>query len=184
MAKNFVVAFGSGSPATNTGLSPTFTVFKTTPGGVNTAPPGITEVPTATGLYYFTYGPTNTISFVIDGGAALLTSIRYIPGILDPIDAVDEQLTAQGNTLLAAITAVGASFGGLAGLIGSTASSFGTSSVDPGDLFGYVKRLQEFNEGDSTFTKGTGTWDVYSRGASVLLADKQLTDTTGTVSKS
>lgn len=163
--KNFLLIFGSGDPSGNSGLTPTFTVFKTTPGGTNATPPGITQVPTNTGLFYFTYGPTNSISFVVDGGSALSTSTRYISGLLDPIDAVDEQVTEVLTR------------------IGTTASSFGSTSIDPGDLYGYLKRLQELQEGDATFNKSTSTWDIYSRGASTLLREKTFDNTSGEISK-
>lgn len=156
--KTYFLAFGSGNPTSNTGLAPTFTVFKTAGGSLVSGAPGITELPTSTGLYYFTYGPTSPIVFLIDGGSALSTSIRYIPGALDPIQSVDEK-------------------------VGTSADSFGSTSVDPTTIFGYVKRGQEFNEGNSTFTKSTGVWDILSRGSSTMLIEKTLTDTTGTVTK-
>lgn len=188
MAKNYLVVFGSGSPATNTGLAPTFTVFKTTPGGVNATPPGITEIPTATGLYYFTYGPTNTIGFVIDGATTgLSSSNRYVPGVLDPLDAVDEQLTALGSTILMGMTSTGNSllFGisSIDARLGATTSSFGATSTDPGTVFGYLKRAQEFDEGNSTFNKSSGVWSIFSRGSSTQIASKTLADSAGTVTK-
>lgn len=157
MAKNYLLQFGS---TTWTGLTPSFILFKTFPGGTNVTPPGITEIPTASGLYYFTWGPTNSIAFVVDGGAALTSPVtRYITGDLDPIQAVDEK-------------------------IGTTEDSFGSTSVDPTTIFGYVKRLQEWNEGNATFNKSSGAWDVYSRGSSVMLAEKELVDAASEVTKS
>lgn len=158
MAKNFLISFGSGNPATFTGLTPTFTVFKVLPAGGATTPPGITEVPSSTGLYYFTYSPLSAIAFVIDGGSALNSTIRYISSALDPIQAVDEA-------------------------IGATTSSFGGTATDPATLYGYLKRLQEFNEGNATFTKSSGVWDIYSRGSSTLLIEKVLTNATATTTK-
>lgn len=198
MAKQYLVLFGSGNPASNTGLSPTFTVFKTVPGGTNATPPGITEIPSATGQYYFTYGATNAIAFVIDGGSGLASSIRYVPGLLDPVDAIDEQLTAYGNTALQGMSNLGTTmltsfaglgntmfygFSGIDAKLGATNASFGSTNTDPTSIFGFVKRLQEFNEGNSTFNKATGVWDVYSRGSSTLLTEKTLADSSGTVSK-
>lgn len=158
MAKNYLLAFGTGSPATYTGLTPTFTVFNVLPGGGATTPPGITEVPTATGLYYFTHEPVSALAFVVDGGAALNSTVRYISGVLDPIQAVDQT-------------------------VGTTASSFGNTATDPATLYGYLKRLQEFNEGNATFAKSSGTWDIYSRGSSTMLIEKVLTDSTATTTK-
>ena len=160
MAKNFVVQFGVGNPTLMTGLSPTFVNFKTVPGGTNATPPGITEIPTATGLYYFTYGPTTSTAFLIDAVAAVTnTTQRYLSGVLDPIQSVDEKIGVVGD-------------------------SFGTTAADPTTIFGYVKRLQEFNEGNSTFNKTTGAWDIYSRGSSTELVMKTLSDAAGVVSKS
>lgn len=164
--KNYTLIFGSGNPTGNTGLSPTFIVFKSVPGGNNVIPPGITEIPTSTGLYYFSYGVTASISFVVDGGSTLSSAVRYIPGALDPSDAVDEQL--------ALITAE----------IGTTASSFGSTAVDPGTLYGYLKRLQELGEGNATFDKTTSVWSIYSRGSSTQLASKTFADNSGNIVKS
>lgn len=185
--KNFLLIFGSGNPTQVSGITPTFLVFKTTPGGTDATPPGITQVPSNTGLFYFTYGPTNSISFVVDGGSSLATSVRYISGLLDPIDAVDEQITALGVSMIAGFTAIGAGstqgFADLNTKIGTTASSFGDSSTDPGTLYGYLKRLQEFNEGNANFDKSTSVWSIYSRGSSALLRTKEFNNTSSDVEK-
>lgn len=196
MAKNFLLQFGTGLPSLNTGLAPTFSVFRVIPGGGATTPPGITELPTTTGLFYFTYGMSagsNAIAFVVDGFTSALGSARYIAGELDPSQFVDEQLTAQGTTLVAignSLTALGNSFGfgsSLLAVIGSTASSFGTTAADPATVFGFLKRLQEFNEGNSNFAKTSGVWDIYARGnavgASTQLIQKTLTDSGSIVTK-
>ena len=217
MAKNFVFVFGQGSSNINTGLSPTFLAFKTV-GGSAIAAPGITEIPTSTGLYYTTYGPTNTIAFTLDGFTSGLGSARYIYGTMDPINAIDEylgntfypfgvstlafgasaavlgasliasgaSLTAQGvslNALGVTILSYVGNTSPLSALIGGLSSSFGNSASDPTTVFGYLKRLQEFNEGNSLFTKSTSIWDIYSRGSSALLAEKTLNDSSGNVTK-
>ena len=66
--------------------------------------------------------------------------------------------------------------------IGTTASAFGSTSVDPGDLFGYLKRAQEFREGDQTFNKVTGAWDISTRGGTLLI-QKTLTQSSSSVTK-
>lgn len=157
MAKYYALTFGTGNPASNTGLSPTMIVFQSVPGGSLLTAPAISEI-NATGFYTFSYAPTLPIIFLCDGGSGLSSSDRYIKGILDPIQAVDEQ--------------VGFSF-----------SSFGNSTTDPTTLMGYAKRNLEVEEGNSTFNKTTGVWDIYSRGSSTLLAEKTLTDTSGSVTK-
>ncbi len=160
--KNYLIQFGTGQPTLMTGLTPTMVVFKTYPGGTNITPPGITEIPTSTGLYYFSYSPTLSMAFVIDGGSSVNSAFRYLSGNLDPIQAVDE-------------------------VLGSTASSFESTSTDPSSVIGYLKRMQEYNEGNSSFTKSSGVWDIYARGnsvgASTLLIEKTLTTSETLVTK-
>jgi len=67
-------------------------------------------------------------------------------------------------------------------LIGDTASAFGTNVVDPTTVFGYLKRMQEFNEGAQVFSKTTGNWTISSRGGS-LIADKQLSNSSAQVTR-
>ena len=66
--------------------------------------------------------------------------------------------------------------------MGSTASAFGTTSIDPVDLFGYLKRSQEFQEGDQTFNKVSGAWNISTRGGT-LLVTKTLSNSSTEVSK-
>lgn len=148
--KNYWLTF-SNDPRTTTGLSPTFIQFFNAL-GATVSPPGITEIFTGSGAYRFQFdaGYSTSTFFLVDGGATLSSSIRYISGVLDPADQID-------------VTA------------GYTGSAFGSTSVNPGDLFGYVKRLQEFNEGPQTFLNSSGQWQIFSRGASTLLAVKNLT---------
>lgn len=157
MAKNYFLRFGSGDPSDNTGLSPTFTIFSAL--GLTALPaPGITETPAGSGLYSFSYGPTQAIVFKVDGGAALSNSSRYITNVLDPVQAVDER-------------------------IGFATDSFGSTAADPTTLYGYAKRNQEFQEGNATFTKSTGVWQIMSRGSSILLVEKGLTNNTTSATK-
>lgn len=157
MAKTYFLQFGSGDPATYSGLSPTLVVFAW--GGVTAiAAPGITESPVSSGFYQFAYGPTVPIVFKADGGATVPAADRYITGALDPIQAVDER-------------------------IGTTQDSYGSTAADPSTVLGYVKRLQELQEGNASFNKSTGVWDIYSRGSSTLLREKTLTNTTSSSTK-
>lgn len=66
--------------------------------------------------------------------------------------------------------------------IGTTSSSYGTTSVDPGDLFGHLKRAQEVREGDGSFSKTTGIWQQSTRGGT-LLVEKSLSQTSTSVTK-
>lgn len=78
-----------------------------------------------------------------------------------------------GNSLITDISA----------RIGTTASSFGTTAVDPGDVFGFLKRAQEFREGDQSFSKTSGIWAISTRGGTLLI-EKSLSQTSTNVSKS
>lgn len=190
--KTYWLKFGSTSAADYTGLFPTLTIFNSL-GITALAAPGITEIPAASGLYRFQYDPTTSIVFQVDGGATLASSVRYINGNLDPNDKTDEDVAALGTSLVALSTtqiamgstlvalgltvlAIGSTSFAFNEMIGTTASSFGSTSIDPVTIFGSVKRLQEILEGNATFNKSNGTWDIYSRGSSTLLRSKTLSD--------
>jgi hypothetical protein len=153
MAKQYGLVFGSGDPRSNTGLTPTFVLFYNFATGATLPPPGISETMAGSGYYNFSYNPTFSIAFLADGGAGLDSSSRYISSVLDPIQAVDEKT-------------------------GYITDSFGSTSIDPTTILGFLKRMQEFLEGNKVFTKSTGLWDVYSRGSTTLLVEKTLSDTT------
>lgn len=155
--KTYWLKFGSGDPAPYSGLFPTFTIFSLQ-GLTAISAPGITETPAGSGLYQFQYGPTLSVIFKADGGAILSAGDRYITATLDPIQAVDQQLGFQTD-------------------------SFGSTSADPGSIWGFVKRFQEFLEGDSIYTKATGIWQIFNRGSTTLLRQKSLTNTTTSATK-
>lgn len=121
--------------------------------------PGITETPAASGIYQFSYGPTVPISFNIDGGATLGTSIaRFIPGYLDPVMMIDQP-------------------------IGYKTDSFGSQAADPTTLFGKYKRAMEVNEGTIEADRTQNIIDRYSRPpTNILLFEKTLVNTTTTAS--
>lgn len=168
MAKTFFFKFGSGDPRTYTGLSPTFLIF-VDQNGATQAPPSISETLASSGFYKFTYTPTLGIAFLIDGATTAVDSVsRYVSGSLDPVLTVDQAVTALGVTL--------SSIGSSIASIGTPADSFGSTSSDPTTVFGYLKRLQELGEGNSTYTKDSGLWNIYSRGSSTLLRLKTLAD--------
>ncbi len=215
MSNVYGAAFSNTIPSTYPSLAPTFITFKKMSDGSDLSKPSITQLST-TGIYQFTYTPSFSVYFLLDAITVNSTADRYVYGILDPIQRVDQQLAehtsvfvgynsslvAIGNTAIALGTtaiaigttgiAIGTSiYAGLgAGLsltsdvllrIGTTGSIFGTNLVEPVDLYGYMKRIQEFLEGDKTFTKTTGVWAVSSRGGS-LLASKAMTNTSTVVS--
>ena len=154
MSKQFYFTFGSGTPASYSGLSPSMTVFLQN-GITAITGPTLLELSAGTGIYGFRYGTTASMVFVIDGGITLAStpSIRYITGSIDPVLAVDQS-------------------------IGYTTDSYGSTNADPTTIFGQVKRNQEVNEGAKIFTKSTGLLDVYSRGSSALLFEKTVSNTT------
>lgn len=218
--KNYTITFGSGDPRGFTGLSPTFLMFWNLTTNTTNTPPSIAElVAGKTGIYTFSYGVTQPISFLLD---AATTSPgpngRYVTGQIDPADRIDEygntliafsfSLIAQGNSAITGInslgstqTALGSSIianlnalgstlsgigntsGSLAALVGSTSSSFGSTLTDPSTLFGYLKRSQEIQEGNNVYTKATGIFQFYSRGSTTLLANKTISDSSTTTTK-
>lgn len=93
------------------------------------------------------------------------------------IIAQTNTLLVQGSTILAAVLNI-SGFSGSA--IGSTASSYGTDTQDPTDLFGYMKRIQELLEGNAAFSRQNQVWNLLSRGSTTLLRSKIIgTDTVG-----
>lgn len=154
--KNYWLLFGSGDPAVNSGLTPTFTLFFDYLGNTLT-PPGITEPLAGSGYYLFQYAATLSIAFLADGGAQLGSDARYVRGNLDPIQSVDQK-------------------------VGAITDSFGDNLTDPTTIFGFVKRIDEFLEGDQQYLKASGIWNIYSRaGASgplsgTLLREKTLSN--------
>lgn len=89
-------------------------------------------------------------------------------------------LVSIGNTL----AGIGTSLSIIVPAIGSTASSFGNSTTDPGTLFGYLKRIQENLEGNSNFVKVSGIWSISDRASSVTLAVKTIVNSATMVQKS
>lgn len=200
MTKSYFFQLGSANPATYTGLAPTMTIFSAN-GLTAVAAPGITETPAASGFYRFIYGPTLPMVFKVDGTASVIVNAdRFVKGVLDPAQAIDEQVSALGTTIIATgatlvaigvtvaaigttLSAMGTTFALLPASIGSTASSFGSTSTDPGTIYGYLMRLQELMEGNAVFNKSTGVWDMYSRGSSTLLREKTLTNSSSQATK-
>lgn len=174
MAREYWFAFGP-QPSVTSGLAPTFITF-VNGSGLTQAPPTITETYVGTGLYKASYTPTQTIAFVLDGATTSLnTSARYIAGVFDPNDTIGQTLVGIGNT----VSALGTQLDG----IGNTASSFGDLTTSPGTLFGYSKRLVEFLEGNQTFVKASGALTFSSKGSSVLLASKVVSDSSTQTTK-
>lgn len=175
MSKVYGLKFGSGNPQVTSGLTPTFIFFRAV--GISTYPAGITDMigPTiselgiSAGFYTFQYAPSPTfaIFFNVDGGTALSTIDRYITGVLDPIQSVDEKV------------------GNLEDNIGN-----GASMTEPNSVLGLLKRSYAFQEGNASFIKGTAIWTYYAKGSTSLnigfstaLFSKQLTNTISQATK-
>ncbi len=206
MAKNYFITFGSGDPRQYPGLSPTFVIWSLA-NGSTVAPPAISQVGSSSGIYTFSWGTTTAITFLADAATTSPgTSGRYVPGAIDPSDRIDEISTtliaigtsnialgtsnvALGTTAVAigttisALMSTNASLVPLVALIGNTSSSFGSTSADPSDFYGYMKRFQELLEGKNTFDKAAGTLSLYSRGGSTLLRQLTVTNSVSTVIK-
>jgi hypothetical protein len=182
MAKEYWLKFGTGNPTDTSGLSPTLTIFRSWTGGVLVAP-GITQPIASYGLYRFEYTPSFPIVFVADGATTGLSAAsRYLSGTLDPLDLVDERLSEVGTTLLSIGVSNTVDLTPILDRLGTTASSFGSTSVDPGTVYGFLKRLQELQEGDASFNKTTGVWSIQTRGGT-LLQEKTVTNGANTVTK-
>lgn len=98
--------------------------------------------------------------------------------------AIGTSLIAIGNTLIASGSGAGLSLSTqILQILGTTASSVGTNIADPVDVLGYLKRMQEFNEGNQIFTKTSGAYAISTRGNS-LLASKTISNSSTTVTKS
>jgi hypothetical protein len=161
MSRDYWFAFGGGTAAANSGLSPTFITFMNDL-GTGLPAPAITEI-ASKGLYLCQYGATQTIVFTLDGfTTGLVATDRFISGVFDPYDQFGVTLNAMGLA------------------IGTTASSYGNTAIDPVDLFGLMKRNLEFNEGNKTYTKATGLLDYFIRGGAVLLREKTVSDSSTT----
>lgn len=192
--KYYFTRFGAGDPRTTSGLSPTFLIFVNMTNGATVAPPTVTESLALSGLYQWQWGTTQPIAFLLDAATTSPgTAGRYVTGQLDPVDRSDELIANQGSTLIGVgttlvgigvtLSAIGLSAWALAGLVGDSSSSFGSTSIDPTTVFGFLKRAQEISEGNMAYAKNTGVLDFYSRGSSTLLREKQIAETTSQTTK-
>lgn len=161
--KNYWITPGDSSinPPVYTGLSPTMIIFIDQTGATNPGI-GISEIIAGSGVYTFAYGPTQSMFFTVDWGIGLPSNYRYTKGSLDPIQAVDQHV----------------------GGILNNNDSIGTTAIDPSTVIGWLKRLQELQEGNAQYIKSTGIWNIYSRGSSTLLRVKTLSNNTTEADKS
>ncbi len=138
------------------------------------------------------YGFTTNfgISTILGYGSTLTFGMSSLLSSSVSLMAQGVSLTAQGltsfgqGTSLLALGTTSTAYAIQAGLaIGSTASSYGSTSIDPVDLYGFLKRARELAEGNQIYTKATGILDLYVRGGATLLIEKTISDTAATTSK-
>jgi hypothetical protein len=206
MSKYYGIAFSNSDPGLYPSLSPTFLTFKNALSGADVTPPTISQLSTS-GIYGFTFSATFPAYFRVDGVTIASLADRYVIGMIDPVSDVDSQLTNTGVSILAigssnialgttavaigesltaqgiSIYAIATTLGTLSTLLGDTTSTFGTVSVDPTTIFGYLKRMQEYSEGSQVFNKTSGAWAISSRGGS-LIVSKTLGNTSSQVTRS
>lgn len=132
MAKIYSLSFGTGDPRTYTGLAPTFLIFVRLTDGATIAPPAISESLTSSGLYQFTYGTTQPISFLADAATTSPGAVaRYVAGQIDPADRTDEYaatMIAIGTSGIAlGTTGIAIGTSGIA--LGTTMVAIGTSAI-------------------------------------------------------
>ncbi len=135
MARDYFFAFGSGNPATNASLAPTFITFVNS-AGTTFAPPSIAEKYPGSGLYYVSYGATQTMAFILDGATSgLATTDRYIAGVFDPYDQFGITLNAafaSGFTsVVIGTTLIG--YGNSLLALGNSNIALGTSNIALGN---------------------------------------------------
>lgn len=126
---------------------------------------------TAQGISIFALG-TSSVALGTTILAAELAQGSTMQAIGSTLTALGMSIYAQGLSLTVSVLG-----------IGTVGSTFGGLSTDPIDLFGYMKRIQENLEGNSTFTKLSGAWAISSRGSSSTLANKTVVNTSTTVTK-
>ena len=133
---------------------------------------------------------TTSIAYSTSLVAIGVTSLAYSTSLVATGVTITQGLTNQGTTLVAigntgiaiglttlALSGSGSSF------IGTIGSTFGGSTTDPVDLFGFLKRIQENLEGNQTYLKTSGAFSFYSRGSSTLLATKTVVNSVSLVTK-
>lgn len=101
MSQVYWLRFNSSvAPYTTSGLAPTFISFAKYD-GTTLAAPGITAPFASLGIYQFSYTPSFSIAFVVDGATTGLSDAnRYIAGVLDVTDSLSLDLANTGSTLV------------------------------------------------------------------------------------
>lgn len=181
--KNYSVAFGSGNPQQYSGMTPTLLVFFNLASGLTLPGPTFTEGLTGSGIYTFQYGATTPIAFIAYSVTTSPGSVgSYVSGQIDPADRSDEYGTSILAVGLSNYALMGANIS-LSVIVGTTASTIGGISALPGDLFGYMMRLEQLFSGQQQFTKGIGQLQLYDRTGSTLLVQRTITNSASLVTK-
>ena len=115
-SQEYFLRFGTGNPATISGLAPTFIMFRNYAGS-NITSPSIAELGATSGIYKFTYDATQSIAFTADGAtSSLANSDRYVSGALGVIDSVNNNVLGISSLVVnfgSSFTAFSNTFNGL-----------------------------------------------------------------------
>lgn len=132
------------------------------------------------GISSISSGVTGLAGGITNIGAGFTSIAGGITVIGSGFSTVMTGISALAAGLTAGFAGASSAFAG----IGNVNSSFGTTSSDPTTVFGYLKRLQELQEGDNQFSKTAGTLQMLSRGSSTVLRNKLITQTSVSITKS
>lgn len=121
-------------------------------------------------------------------GTTMLSGITFIVGqnfsLTTQVTNLSTQVSNLGLSSLVGYSNLSVSIAAIATSIGSTASSYGDDVTDPTTVFGFLKRSQEFWEGNEIYFKNTGILDFFARGSTTtLLREKTISDITTQTSK-
>lgn len=184
MAKTYALQFGAGDPRSFGSLSPTFLAFVNMTNGATLVPPAISESLPGLGLYQFTYGVTQPITFLADAATTSPgAAARYVTGQIDPADRIDEigtTLVAIGTSNIALGTtniAIGISniaLGTTNVAIGTTLLGFGASNFALGTT-NFALGTTNVALGISNFALGTSIFAGLGTSTTILSVGSTLT---------
>lgn len=169
-AKVFWLKFGSGDSRTNTGLTPTFLQFFDSTGQTY-APPSITEIKyggvTNSGAYGFSYligiSTQNSIYFLAFAATTLTTaSDSYVSGVLDPVLAIDQQVSQLGSTMQAIGSTLNAQVLGVSSninILGSSQLAIGNTILAIGNTLPSIMAFNSSFIGSTASSFGNNSTD-------------------------
>ena len=165
---NTLVAIGT----TNVALGTTNVAL-----GTSSVALGTSNVALGTSIYALQQVDSSTLTAV---GAIGITTYAYVQNLGITVVAIGNTAIAIGLSTLAN-TSYAAT---LSVVVGTTASVIGDNVTDPGDIFGYVKRLGELIQGQETFTKASGALSMFDRSGATTLVTRTITNSASLVVKS